>query len=154
LLNEQEGISLERLSVNDSTQKQSNWHSASSTSGYGTPGYRNSQAYLQQEMQSRFKVEPEVFSPDNNGQDDFVTIAYQFPEPGYVLSLTVYNAGGIPVRYLARNVLCGIKGFFKWDGLDENVKKLSSGIYVLLIDAFNLQGVQTRTKKPIILVRN
>jgi hypothetical protein len=154
LLNEKEGVALERIHFNDSTQKPSNWHSASSTSGYGTPGYRNSQAYIQQQMESRFQIEPEVFSPDNNGQDVYVTIAYQFPEQGYVISLTIYNSRGIPVRFLARNVLCGIKGFFKWDGLDENVKRLSSGIYVLLIAAFNLNGVQTRMKKTITLVRN
>src|SRR5687768_9706082 len=106
LLNNKEGISLERLNINDSTNKSVNWHSASSTSGYGTPGYKNSQFYIQQEMPGTFVIAPPAFSPDNDGVDDFTTINYQFPEPGYVLTLSVFDAAGRLIKLIARNVLC------------------------------------------------
>jgi hypothetical protein len=38
------GVSLERISVNESTNLPQNWASASTQAGYATPGYKNSQA--------------------------------------------------------------------------------------------------------------
>jgi hypothetical protein len=154
LLNNKDGVALERLNVNDSTNKPVNWHSASSTSGYGTPGYKNSQFYIQDEMQGSFAIAPAVFSPDNDGIDDFTTINYQFPEPGYVVTLAVFDAAGRTVKMIARNMLCGAKGYFRWNGLDEHGNRLSSGIYVLLIDSFTLQGRRLRMKKTITLVNS
>ena len=49
----------------------SNWHSASSPVGYGTPGYKNSQ-YSEISIQDEtFTVDPPVFTPDNDGVSDF-----------------------------------------------------------------------------------
>ena len=152
LLNNKEGISLERVNINDSTNKRENWHSASSTSGYGTPGYKNSQFNVQQEMQGGFSIDPAVFSPDNDGFDDFTTINYLFPEPGYVVTLSVFDAAGRLVKTIARNLLCGVKGYFRWNGLDEQARTLSRGIYVLLIDCFTLQGKRLRLKRTVTLV--
>jgi hypothetical protein len=152
LLNNKDGVSLERLNIGDSTNNPLNWHSASSTAGYGTPGYKNSQFYVQGQLQERFTVSPSVFSPDNDGIDDFTTINYQFPEPGYVVTLSVFDAAGRLVKTIARNVLCGAKGDFRWSGLDDHANSLSRGIYVLLIDCFTLQGKRLRLKKPMTLV--
>jgi hypothetical protein len=152
LLNNKDGVSLERLNIGDSTNNPLNWHSASSTSGYGTPGYKNSQFYVQQQMQERFTIAPALFSPDNDGIDDFTTIDYQFPEPGYVVTLSIFDAAGRLVKTIARNVLCGPKGYFRWSGLDEHGNRLTSGIYVLLIDCFTLHGKRLRVKKTMTLV--
>ncbi len=43
LFADEEGVSLERISFSDETNNPKNWHSASTSSGYGTPGYENSQ---------------------------------------------------------------------------------------------------------------
>ena len=153
LLNNKEGISLERLNANDSTQKETNWHSAASGAGYATPGYANSQRYAADELLSSISIIPERFSPDNNGMDDFAVINYQFSSPGYVMTVTVFNAAGRPVRYLVRNLLCGNKGFFRWDGLNEEHGAMATGIYILLIECLNLEGKSMSVKKAITLVR-
>ncbi|MBK7123610.1 MAG: hypothetical protein IPH68_12845 [Chitinophagaceae bacterium] len=44
-------------------------------------------------------------SPDNDGMDDFATIRYHFPSPGYVSQYQHFDANGRLVRYLRRNAL-------------------------------------------------
>jgi Lamin Tail Domain len=153
LLNNAEGVALERIDYNKPTQDAANWHSAATAAGYGTPGYQNSQFKADAQLRGDITVTPAVFSPDNDGFDDFLTINYQFPEQGYVCNITIFDANGRPVRYLTRNALCGLQGYFRWDGLDEKFLKLPIGVYVILTDVFNLKGKTKRFKQAVTLAR-
>jgi len=153
LLNNDEGVALERIDYNKPAQDAANWHSAASTAGYGTPGYQNSQFKSAATLPGEMNATPSVFSPDNDGFDDFLTIHYQFPEPGYVCNISIFDAGGRPVRYLTHNALCGLQGYFRWDGLDEKAAKLPIGIYVIYSEIFNLQGKTKRFKQAVTLAR-
>ena len=121
--------------------------------GYGTPTYKNSQYRLDAEVKGDITVTPEIVSPDNDGQDDFATINYSFPEPGYVANITIFDAVGRPVRYLQRNALSGTKGFYRWDGLGEKQQKLAVGIYIIYTEVFNLKGKTKKFKNVIVLAR-
>jgi hypothetical protein len=153
LINNNEGIALERVDPNDSSQKQSNWHSASSTAGYGTPGYKNSQFKQTNAVNAMIDVSPKVFSPDNDGYDDITTINYQVSEPGYVANVTIFDANGRMVRYLVKNALLGLRGSWNWDGLNENGQKLSIGTYIIFTEIFNLQGGKRQFKNTVVLAR-
>ncbi len=153
LISNNEGVALERIDYNNPTQDPANWHSAATSAGYGTPGYQNSQVSNGTVLPGTISVAPAIFSPDNDGHDDFLTIQYQFPEAGYVCNLTVLNAAGRPVRYLARNALCGRQGYFRWDGLDENMTQLPIGVYVIFADLFNLKGKTSHFKQAVTLAR-
>ena len=104
-------------------------------------------------MQAEISVTPDIFSPDNDGHDDFATISYSFPSPGYVANITIYDAGGRPVRYLQKNALSGIKGDYRWDGVGENQQKLPMGIYIIVTEVFNTEGKRKRFKNTIVLAR-
>jgi hypothetical protein len=153
MINNPEGVSLERMSYSAPTQSASNWHSAASSCGYGTPSYRNSQYSANEDVNAKLSVTPAVLSPDNDGQDDFATIEYEFPAPGFVANITVFNASGRPVRFLRRNALCGTKGSFTWDGMGENGRQLPAGWYVVFNMIYDLKGNIKRFKMPIILAR-
>lgn len=153
LIDNREGVALERIEYNAATQNPDNWHSAAGSVGYGTPTYKNSQYRLNEEVQGTIKVTPEIVSPDNDGMDDFATIEYELPSAGYVANITVFDAAGRPVRFLQRNVLCGIKGNFRWDGLGEKFQRLPVGIYIVLTELFNLEGKKKQFKKTIVLAR-
>ena len=146
LISNTEGVSLERIDYN-AASVQSNFHSAATSVGYGTPGYKNSQFRIDQQVQGEITVIPEIFSPDNDGIDDFATINYSFPSPGYVANITIFDASGRPVRYLQRNALCGVKGNFLWDGLGEKHQKLSQGIYIFFTEIFNTSGERKNNLK-------
>ncbi|HMG67332.1 MAG TPA: gliding motility-associated C-terminal domain-containing protein, partial [Chitinophagaceae bacterium] len=153
LINNDECVALERIDYNKPTQDAANWHSAATSAGYGTPGYQNSQFKTDVLLQGSITVTPAVFSPDNDGSDDFLTISYQFPEQGYMCNITIFDAGGRPVRFLTRNALCGMRGYFRWDGLDEKSAKLPIGVYVILTEVFNLKGKTNRFKQAVTLAR-
>jgi hypothetical protein len=152
LISNTEGVSLERIDYN-TPSIQSNFHSAATSVGYGTPGYKNSQYRINDQVQGEVTISPEIFSPDNDGIDDVATINYNFPAAGFVTNITIFDASGRPVRYLQRNALSGIKGSYVWDGLGEKLQKLSQGIYIIFTEIFNTSGKKKQFKNTIVLAR-
>ncbi len=150
LISNEEDVALERINP-DGASVQSNFHSAASSVGYGTPTYKNSQNRIDLEVQGDITITPSIVSPDNDGIDDFATIQYNFPEPGYVANITIFDAAGRPVRYLERNALSGLKGHYRWDGLGEKMQKLPVGIYIIFTEIFNLQGKTKKFKNTIVV---
>ncbi len=153
LIDNAEGVSLERIDPAGPSQDESNWHSAASTAGYGTPTYKNSQYKLLNSINATIEVVPKVFSPDNDGHDDIATIQYEVTEPGFVANIIIFDAAGRPVRNLVRNGTLGLKGYWNWDGLDDKGLKLPVGTYVIFTEIFNLQGKKQQYKSVVVLAR-
>ncbi len=137
---ELDGVSLERISFQLPTQDQDNWHSASSTSGYATPTCENSQATDAPVSSSLFELSPSVFSPDEDGYQDYLTIHYDFGEEGWVATISVFDRYGRKVKSLENNALLGASGMLTWDGVTDGNKKASIGPYILYVEAFDLNG--------------
>ena len=153
LLNNDEGVSLERIDPDGESQKADNWHSAASTAGYGTPTYKNSQYKLVQSISAAIEVTPKVFSPDNDGRDDIATIQYKTTEPGYIANITIYDANGRPVRNLVKNGTLSLQGYWVWDGLDDKRLKVPVGTYILFTELFNLNGKKEVFRNVVVLAR-
>jgi hypothetical protein len=153
LLENKEGISLERIDYTMPTQNKNNWTSAASTAGYGTPGYQNSQFKADFQLQGLITTDPKVFSPDNDGFDDMLTITYQMSVPGFVANITIFDANGKQVKYLAKNATLTSQGSFRWDGLDDNLQRLPVGIYIVFTEVFNLRGKTKKFKNALTLAR-
>jgi len=140
LITDPEGVALERISYNAPSNLASNWHSAASDVGYGTPTFKNSQMKSSDLFLGEVSLDLNLFSPDNDGYEDFTTLLYHFPEQGNVMNIIIYDAEGRVVRYLQQSALAGISGNFRWDGLDEKGRRLPSGIYIVLTEVFNISG--------------
>jgi hypothetical protein len=153
LLDNPEGVSLERLDAGTGSQEAANWHSAASTAGYGTPGYKNSQVLSTQSTASRIEVSPKVFSPDNDGFNDIAIVRYNMDQPGYIANITIFDAAGRPVRNLVRNGTLALNGSWNWDGLDDKGLKLAVGTYIIFTEVFNLSGKKERFKNTLVLAR-
>jgi hypothetical protein len=153
LLGATKGVSLERLDANAPTQHDSNWHSASADDNYATPGRKNSQSLNTSELKPDdfLFLNPEVFTPNQDGVDDLLLISYAFEKPGYNCSVTIYNRAGQPVRYLVNNELAGTSGFYSWDGLNEQNARCPTGIYVVLFKCFHPSGEVKEVKKVAVL---
>ena len=150
LLEDDDGVSLERVSFTTSTQSADNWKSAASVSGFATPGYENSMAYSPI-SKGTITVDPKVFSPNQDGYRDVVNINYSFSQTGNVVSISVWNSDGKLLRELQKNQSVGQQGFFSWDGTDEHGQRLNSGIYIIVLEYFNTDGDSEVFKETCVL---
>lgn len=150
LIKNTQGVSLEKISLHGENL-QGNWHSAASSVNYGTPAYENSQFKEAGEIESKFELLPEIFSPDNDGFDDLLQINYKMDESGYTLNLLIYDSRGREVKHLLKNELLGTHGSFYWDGQNEDYQKSNMGIYILLFEYFDLDGNVKTEKLTVVL---
>lgn len=146
-----DGVALERINHEVSASDKNNWHSAAESVGFGTPGYKNSQFVSNIITDDEIVIEPEIFSPDNDGYDDIINIKYKFDTPGYVMSVTVFSAEGYPVRKLTNNEYLGTEGSVSWDGLQDDNSKAPVGIYVFFITVYDVDGRVKKYKKTGVL---
>jgi hypothetical protein len=151
LLNTTDGVSLERINFNRPTTDPGNWHSASQNVGFATPGYQNSQFMLSPEGSDEVMITPEIFSPDGDGFNDILAISCNFAEPGYSVTIRIFDSNGREVRLLARNEPAGTGNVFNWDGTTEKREKAAIGIYIIHVEVFNLSGKVKQFKKTAVL---
>jgi hypothetical protein len=151
LLSTQAGVSLERIRAAGPSAG-SNFHSAAGAVGYATPGRPNSQSQDATGGGQEWTVQPELFTPDDDGQQDFTTLNYQLDQPGYVGTVTVYDALGQLTRRLLRNESLPTTGFVQWDGTDERGRKAAVGYYLLVIELFRPNGDERRQYKKTVVV--
>jgi hypothetical protein len=151
LLNYVDGVALERTRFDSPTQDENNWHSAAESVGFGTPAFQNSQYIPPENPGDEITLLPEIFSPDNDGYDDVIGIHYQFDQPGYVMTVNIFDANGQPARQLVNNEYLGTSGVINWDGIRDDNSKAPIGIYVFYIQVFDLDGNVKKYKKVGVL---
>lgn len=152
VLEETEGVSLEKMRPRDSGTDRNNWHSASSVQGYATPGSRNS-VDMATEVggEDLMELPWDVFSPDGDGFRDWVEF-HIFPEQeGYQLRLEVFDLKGRYLRRLASNALIGDAGIFIWDGTDDNGGLQPIGVYLVLAEMAHPDGQLVREKCTVVI---
>jgi len=150
LLNDSKGFSLERINYENTTQDESNWHSAAESVGGATPAYKNSQ-YTNGEGGGEITISPEVFSPDNDGYNDVLSISYAFDTPGMIGNVQIYDSRGRLEKNLVRNELLATSGVFFWDGITDDKLKARIGIYVIYFEAFDTNGKVKKYKKSCVV---
>ena len=150
LLTETKGVSLERVSMNVSSSDSENWHSAAAPL-YGTPGYQNSVFIEKQEDSADIGIFPQVFSPDGDGFDDVTTINLSVFEIGCTAKILVFDSNGRLVRNLVNCQNTSSQNCFLWNGLDDNGKIVPTGIYVVFVELFDIQGDIKRFKKAVVV---
>ncbi|MDR1950793.1 MAG: lamin tail domain-containing protein, partial [Bacteroidales bacterium] len=122
LLAETKGISLERLSFEKSGTDPNNWHSASKTSGYATPGCPNSQGIFAIETEKIFEIYPSLISP-NDDFNNILSLSYNLETSGFTGNIRIFNSNGRMVKHLVKSELLGTQGTYFWNGLSEQNTK-------------------------------
>ncbi len=145
------GVSLERVSADAGSNDKSNWQSAASDAGSGTPGYVNSQARTLQKVDKILTKPEEHFSPNNDGFLDQFIVQYHLDKPGYILRWRAFDAAGRLIKSDQSGVLTGSDGFISWDGSTDDLKKALPGIYVLEFQFTHGDGTTKRERISCVL---
>ena len=153
LLSITQGVALERISFENSSMDENNWHSASFNVNYGTPGYKNSVAAdINDKIEkNQISIIPEIFSPDGDGNDDICSICYNVEDLGCSLNIKVFNTDGLLIRNLFNNNLVNNEGAVHWDGSDDNNRSVTPGIYIIQAEIFDLKGNVYRSRNVVVV---
>ncbi|MDR0231443.1 MAG: lamin tail domain-containing protein [Dysgonamonadaceae bacterium] len=129
------GVALERIDFHAPTNDATNWTSASSLVGYGTPGYENSQKKTSSGLE---KIQQEVSLVYINS--DEYRINYRFLSQGNRCNIVIFDVVGKLVKNLANNELLGAEGSIEWNGKNDSGQKLQQGIYFIRMDVVSTNG--------------
>jgi hypothetical protein len=154
LLDDEDGVSLERISLDLPSQNANNWQSAAGTAGYATPTGENSQSQtINIEVEDFFELEPKTFSPDQDGREDFLSIFYKLDKDGYLATIRVFDSKGIEVKSILKNELLSQEGILKWEGNTDNGSIAPLGIYILIFEITHPEGTSKRFQKTCVLAK-
>jgi len=151
LLEDYKGISLEKINPKFQSGYTSSWHSAAASAGFATPGLKNSQYADVNPGGNQVSLFPEIFSPDNDGVDDVVTITLKTGTPGYISNTWIYNSNGQIILDQAKNTLLSTSDAFIWDGITDSGTRAPAGIYIAVVEVFNLQGSVQKYRMPFVV---
>ena len=129
-----------------------NWHSASESSGWGTPGMINSQYFNNGNSQELLAVVNPVFSPDNDGYEDVAQFSYKLNISGTVGNAVIYDNKGRLIKKILSNELLSTEGTITWDGTMDNGEKARVGIYMIYFETFTISGEVHAEKKTVTLL--
>jgi len=150
LLQSDKGVSLERFSADQPSNTASNWHSASETIGFATPGKENSQAMKPGQEGGTLTLSSNSFSPDGDGFEDVLLLTYEISSPDLLGDLVIYDDKGRMIKTLFRNHLLGGTGIVKWEGTKEDGTKASIGPYIIMFDVFDVDSSKTQTVRKVV----
>ncbi|WKN41654.1 lamin tail domain-containing protein [Tunicatimonas pelagia] len=153
ILEDKRGVSLERIQWSAPVNDRNNWQSAAQTVGFATPGYVNSQLSTVSPIPAALSVEPRVFTPDQDGFQDYTQILYRWPNAGNVANVIVFDSQGQKVKHLARNTTLAEEGFLRWDGTDDAGQQLATGYYIIYFEVFHTNGQVSGLKERVVLGR-
>ncbi len=155
LIKKTKGVALERINPAMPTQDAASWHSAASEVKYGTPGLINSQYRDTEPDKGEGKMvwlDPEAFSPDNDGVNDLCFIRYKNETNGNVANVLILNAIGVKIHELASGILLSSEGYLTWDGRTDKNEIANAGIYILYFEVFNPEsGFRSIKKLPLVV---
>lgn len=143
-LKDEEGVSLERISISDDGDQ---WKSGTASTGYATPGYRNANLVEQGLSLEIITIEPTAFNPLSS--PSFAQINYAFDQGGYLATVRIFDAYGRVVKHIANNALLGAKGYLRWDGDRDDGRKANVGYYMVAFEIFDDQGTVKRYQNAV-----
>ena len=152
LLRNKAGVSLERRSFERPTNEASNWFSAASTAGYGTPGYANSQSTEWLAEEASFVFSSSLISPDGDDYQDILESTYQLESGDLSARVDLYDGRGTLVRRLLNNALLGTHGSLSWDGRGEGGRALPQGQYIVQVTLYDTSGTLQVFRRAVAVI--
>lgn len=131
--------------------KSSNW--STSVSKYGaTPGSVNSIFVENKNKKTGMTFDPNPFSPDDDGFEDFSIINYSLPFITAQIRIKIFDDKGRLVRTLINNEAVSSEGAIVFDGLNNSDNPLRIGMYIVFLEAVDAKSGKSIAFKDVIVV--
>jgi hypothetical protein len=143
-----DGVSLERIHPEAPISEADSWNSAASAVGYATPGKSNSQLTNENISFGNIEANPKTFSHNQPGRN-FTLINYELEDAGTKATVKIFDMKGTIVNTLANNETLSNTGFFRWDGVDFNGRKVRTGYYIIYFELFTAEGNKRVVKERV-----
>lgn len=134
-----DGVSLERISPEAAVDASDSWVSAASASGYATPGAMNSQLTSENTSFGAVEANPKTFAHNAPGRN-YTLINYEIEDAGNLATVKIFDVNGTLIKTLANNETLNTSGFYRWDGDDEQGRKVRTGYYLIYFELFSGNG--------------
>jgi len=145
--------SLERINPFLNGNDPLSWSTSVNSLG-GTPGNQNSIFAENLNQTASISVNPNPFSPDNDGFEDFTVINYNLSQATAQVRIKIFDSKGRFVRSLLNNQASGSSGSVIFDGLDDDYNALRMGIYIIFLEALNdNSGIVETIKSTVVVAR-
>ncbi|MBI3134822.1 MAG: lamin tail domain-containing protein [Bacteroidetes bacterium] len=145
LITDKNGKALERITFEGGMNNPDNWHTAAENVEWGTPGYENSQL-MYPAVTGTVSLTPEIFSPDNDGNNDILTINLLFENTDNVVNIEIFDNRGRRIKELKDSYYVGNSALVTWDGSTDEGTKASIGTYVILVSVLEADGSRSEYK--------
>ncbi len=148
-----DGVALEKISPGKESEDPGNWHSASGSSGWGTPGARNSVYSEMPPTLDMVSLSSTKITPNDDGIEDMLLINFNLTGNSNIVSVTIYDESGNYVRRIAENIYAGPEASLVWDGVADDGSMVDTGIYIVFISMFDDSGKTHKWKKVCTVLR-
>lgn len=143
-----DGVSLERIHPEAPINEADSWNSAASAVGYATPGKENSQLTDENTSFGNIEANPKTFAHNQPGRN-FTLINYRLDDAGTKATVKIFDMKGTMVNTLANNETLSNTGFFRWDGVDFDGRKVRTGYYIIYFELFTAEGNKRVVKERV-----
>lgn len=150
LIQNTEGVSLEKIYPEKSGALTKNWHTAASSAGYGTPGLPNSQLRYESKP-DQVLIDQPVFSPDGDGYMDMLMIGIKSEFEGSAMNVVILDVMGRTIKELAKGIILGSENLLYWNGTDDKNSPCAVGAYLVYVEIFDKEAEIRRYKFPVTL---
>ena len=140
------GVALERIDPDGESDSASNWTSAASSVGYGTPGSPNSQHFSSSEATGNESISIPTLQPSGT-----YALTYQLDKPGYTARGWVFDMSGRKMASLVDNESLATSGTLEWDGQGFDGTPLESGVYIMYLELWHPDGDTLRRKAAFLV---
>ena len=148
---ETQKVSMERINPLLYENKSENWGPSLSIVG-ATPGEQNSIFSDLSIRKSKIEIQPNPFSPDEDGFEDYTIISGEIPDKSTRIKIQIFDIKGRKIRTLNDNAFTGSKFNVVWDGKNENNQIARMGIYIVFIQILNdRNGIIREIKTSVVL---
>ena len=143
--------SLERINYNLDSRVPSNWGPSTDPTG-ATPGSKNSLFTLIKPASLKIKIEPNPFSPDGDGFEDYTIFSIESPAEAARMRLDIYDILGRKIRTIKDNNFTGSSLNLVWDGKNDKGQRVSMGIYIVFLQILDdRNGIIKEVKESVVV---